>query len=123
MERDGDLRGTASLEIVRTYVLLQLWADARMPQLGLETFEFHLLFRLRSSPGRTQAELGRRVSRNSMSVSRLVRSLEARGLVRREASTTDARAHSVTLTRKGDALVTRVLDALDFDGPLLEWSR
>lgn len=118
-----DLLATPEFEIVRTYVLLQLWADAQVPRFGIETYEFHLLFRLRGSPGVTQAELGKLVARDAMSVSRLVRSLEERGLVKREPSPNDARAYLLSLTPKATALLARILGALEAAAPLGMWSR
>src|SRR5688572_27564595 len=104
--RSGDT--LYEFEIVRAYVLLQAYADAVVPRFGLATHELHFLFRLRGEAPLTQAELGRRLVRTPMSVSRLVRDLESRGLLQRTTSPTDARARLVSLSARGDAMLEEV---------------
>lgn len=112
-----------AFEIVRAYALTQLYGDAIIPKFGVATYEFHLLYRLRGEAPMTQAELGRRLLRDPMSVSRLVRGLESRKLLRRTASAADSRANLVALTPKGAAMVTRVLETLAEGDPLRGWSK
>lgn len=117
------MRDTPAFEIVRAYTLTQLYGDALIPKFGVATYEFHLLYRLRGEAPMTQAELGRRLLRDPMNVSRLVRGLESRQLLRRAASAADSRANLVALTPQGEALVERVLAALAENDPLRGWSK
>lgn len=114
---------TPAFEIVRAYTLTQLYGDAIIPKHGVATYEFHLLYRLHGEAPVTQAELGRRLLRDPMNVSRLVRSLEGRQLLRRTTSAADSRANLVALTSQGEALVARVLAALADADPLRGWSK
>ena len=64
----------------------------------------------------TQAALARYCRCDVMMTSQVVRGLEHRGLIKREINTSDARAHAVVLTRKGEVCAaesTQVLAAVD----------
>ena len=65
-------------------------------------------------------ELTRRVSRDKSQMTRSIRSLEAKGLVKRETSPEDARVSLVSLTKDGERVVGELQDAVaDTIGDLL----
>ena len=58
-----------------------------------------------------QKDLVARLGVKAQSASEMVRKLEARGLVARERSTTDARAYDVAITKQGRALASEMRQA------------
>ncbi len=81
--------------------------EAQLTQLGINSRQYGLLLILQASGPHTQAALGAigRIDRTSMVA--LVDSLEAQGLLARRPHPTDRRAHLVTLTTAGEALLPR----------------
>jgi DNA-binding MarR family transcriptional regulator len=80
----------------------QLQRDA-----GLSFIEYHALARLSEDPGHTlrMSELALLTNASLSRLSHLVKRLEARGLVRREADPTDGRFTNAILTKAGYALL------------------
>ena len=90
------------LEVQLAMTLLlnkQLYAPM-FARFGVETYEWHVLLRLAEEDGLTQVELGRRVLRDKVAISRLVADIEANGFVRRRADEGDSRVKRVFLTAK-----------------------
>jgi DNA-binding MarR family transcriptional regulator len=73
---------------------------------GLTMWEYAVLLRLRAAPAQTQLELAQAVNYDKTRLIALLDGLERRGLVEREPASTDRRARTVKLTRRGRATVT-----------------
>jgi|SRR6185437_13369661 len=78
----------------------------RLAPLELRPADVALLFLVASRPGLTQSEIGRNLDIQRANMVPLVARLEKRGLVSRKR--VDGRSQSLTLTREGRALVTKV---------------
>jgi len=89
--------------------------SAELAELGLEAKEFFVLAEVAASP--YPAELAARLVIPKASVTGYVRSLVAKGFMRREIDDTDLRRHRLVLTDEGEAARDRALAALavEFD--------
>lgn len=97
------------LSVVRAYHLCDAVMSARLAQLGLRMAEHELLANLARDPGISQQALAARCFTAKSHISALLRSMEERGLVRREIDPGDARARRLFLTRAGDTLARKTL--------------
>src|SRR6185295_17093904 len=97
--------------------------EAAFAQHGVTADQFVLLATLARGDALTQRELGRRMSSDPSTVRAMLVLLERRGLVKRKAHSTDARARTVALTpagrRKfqqlwnvGESIRSRMIDSL-----------
>ncbi|WP_394619387.1 MarR family winged helix-turn-helix transcriptional regulator [Lentzea sp. JNUCC 0626] len=98
--------------------LLTVVLDActtELAELGLETKEFFVLAEVATSP--YPAELATALVIPKASVTVYVRSLVAKGFMRREIDDADLRRHRLALTTEGEAARDRALSALakEFD--------
>lgn len=100
---------TAWLSVVRAYHLCDALMAARLAELGVRTAEHEVLANLLREPGISQQGLAERCFTAKSHISALLRSLEERGLVRRDADPGDARARRLFVTRAGEALARRTL--------------
>lgn len=82
--------------------------DARLKPFGVTVQQFSLLAAIRFHPGEPVATLARRVLLDRTSLTRSLDLLERKGLVRRASGTT-GNARLCELTRKGDAVLDRLL--------------
>jgi DNA-binding MarR family transcriptional regulator len=103
----SEVQAEAFLGLIRAGTALERALDRGLADehgIGLHQFEV-LLFLATSSADHTMpmTELRRRTPLSQSRVSRVVSSLEAEGLVRRETDPTDSRAVTVILTPKGMA--------------------
>lgn len=73
--------------------------------------EFTVLYVLQRNPGIRQGVVGATLRIKRAHMTKLIRSLEGRGLVMRRIPDDDRRAVELTLTPAGDAFVTRYADA------------
>jgi DNA-binding MarR family transcriptional regulator len=89
--------------------------SAELAALGLDPKEFFVLAEVAASP--YPAELAATLVIPKASVTVYVRSLVAKGFMRREIDDTDLRRHRLTLTAEGEAARDRALAALatEFD--------
>ncbi|GAA2108479.1 MarR family winged helix-turn-helix transcriptional regulator [Streptomyces synnematoformans] len=89
--------------------------SAELTSLGIETKEFFVLTEVTASP--YPAELAATLMIPKASVSVYVRSLVAKGFMRREIDDADLRRHRLVLTAEGEAVRDRALAALstEFD--------
>jgi DNA-binding MarR family transcriptional regulator len=101
----------AWLSVVRAYLLCDSLMASRLAPLGVRTAEHEVLANLVRDPGISQQVLAERCFTAKSHISGLLRSLEERGLVRRDADPSDARARQLFVTRAGDALARRTLAA------------
>jgi DNA-binding MarR family transcriptional regulator/GNAT superfamily N-acetyltransferase len=75
--------------------------DERLLASGFSLTEVRVLYEVAHRPGLAAADLGRVLALDAGYLSRLLRRLIARGLVRREAHASDARSSTLTATAKG----------------------
>lgn len=103
--------------------LLQAQARKVLPQFDLSFTEFEFLAALRGAPEwiLTPSQLYYAALLSSGGTTKVLKHLEARGLIDRPASTGDARSHPVRLTQSGCELIERAMTALQSaDADLLE---
>ncbi len=99
------------IRLAKTFILnKQLYAPL-FAHFGVETYEWHALMRLAADDGVTQVELARLMLRDKVAISRLVRDLEAKGLVVRRGDGADTRAKRVHLTARARRLIPRAFAA------------
>jgi DNA-binding MarR family transcriptional regulator len=100
------------------YLLRRLWqvagtlqSDALAPY-GL-AFPWHsaLLAQIRTTPGLERNALAAAIGVDATSTGQALAAFEARGLVRRDPHPEDGRAHAITLTPAGEALVGELAKA------------
>jgi DNA-binding MarR family transcriptional regulator len=75
---------------------------------GVKNTELRILVRLAGRSGLAVNELARRTRVDKAWISRSLRALERRGLVRRSVHPSDTRASLIALTAEGEALVAKV---------------
>ena len=100
------------LQLARTMFLQKEIYSEVLGAFGLETFEFHVITRLAEEDGLSQAELGARVLRGKVAISRLVDTLVERGLVTRAADRRDTRVWNIRLTPRARKLFPKALAAV-----------
>ena len=83
------------------YLALHRRSETQFAPHGITADQFVLLATLSRGHALTQRELARRMSSDPSTVRAMLVLLERRGLVQREAHTTDARARTVALTPAG----------------------
>lgn len=110
--RDTEAPLTAAIErLLAAGIGLTAWAIGRSPDASTMTIvQWRVLVITARSQGLRVGELAGRLGVSAPSASRLVRRMEARGLVRATRSTDDRRATIVTLTDVGRDLVHDVMD-------------
>jgi DNA-binding MarR family transcriptional regulator len=97
------------LAVVRAYNLCDATMTARLAAIGLRVGEHEVLATLATVPGITQQALAGRCFVAKSGVSMLVKQMEAKGWVRREAHADDGRAWRLALTTKGETLAAKTL--------------
>jgi DNA-binding MarR family transcriptional regulator len=83
--------------------------ERSLAELGVTPASFSVLEVLRANPGATQTRLANAVHLDRSSVVPLLDKLEQRGLLRREASTTDRRNNHLYLSAQGVALLAAAM--------------
>jgi len=110
MKTRSSPHGTSAwLAVVRAYHLCEAVMSTRLAALGVKLGEHEVLANLVTSPGMSQQMLAARSFTAKSHVSVLLRQMEAAGLVRREASTADARAKCLYLTARGETLAQKTM--------------
>ena len=99
----------AWLSVVRAYHLCDALMAERLSEVGVRTAEHEVLANLVRAPGISQQVLADRCFTAKSHISALLRTLEQRGLVRRDVDPSDARARRLYVTRAGDALARKTL--------------
>lgn len=108
-------------ELVRCYQAFERVSNSHIRETGLTPSQFDIVATLGNTDGMTFKELGRRTLITKGTLTGIVDRLEARGLVKREASDCDGRSTCVVLTKKGETLFHRIfLPHLDFLAPAFE---
>jgi len=97
------------LSVVRAYHLCDAVMASKLAELGVRTAEHEVLANLVRDPGISQQVLAARCFNAKSHISALLRSLEERGLVRREQDPVDARARRLFVTRSGDSLARKTI--------------
>ena len=95
-------------ELVRAYQAAMAYAAADLRERGLTAPQADVIFALGNTPGMTFKELGAQTLITKGTLTGVVDRLEAKGLVRRVASTRDRRKTLVVLTPKGERLFNEV---------------
>jgi len=92
--------------------------DNRLREIGLTTFELNALVVLDEAADRVLGitEIAERSHSPVPRMSKVITRLEARGLVRRSASTTDARAVCIHLTPEGRRVMLKALPVYSAEG-------
>lgn len=91
-------------ELVRAYQAFEAYDAAHLRQLGLTSCQADVLFTLGNTSGMTFSEIGERTLITKGTLTGVIDRLEAKGIVRRQASATDRRSTLAVLTAKGEAL-------------------
>jgi DNA-binding MarR family transcriptional regulator len=86
------------------YLAMHRRTDAALARYGVTADQFVLLAALARADALTQRELARRTSSDPNTVRAMLLILEERGLITRRPHPSDARARTVTMTRKGRQL-------------------
>ncbi|MBT1426158.1 MarR family winged helix-turn-helix transcriptional regulator [Dickeya dianthicola] len=82
-----------------------------LTQTGLAPFQARTLGLIARHPGQSQHFLAQCMGRDKAQIARLLKDLEALGLITRQPSPTDRRAQVVSLTKKGEDTHRRFADA------------
>lgn len=110
MKTPSSPHGTAAwLSVVRAYHLCEAVMSTRLAELGVKLAEHEVLANLSTAPGISQQALAARSFAAKSHISVLLRQMESQGLVRREASLSDARARCLYLTSAGAALARKTM--------------
>lgn len=103
-------RYEALLQLLRTAEALWESSRAFFAAWDLSPSQFNVLNLLHGNPeGMTQTELSRALIMHRSNVTGLIDRMEKRGLAERKSVAGDRRAHRVVTTRKGAALMRRIL--------------
>ncbi|RMH65918.1 MAG: MarR family transcriptional regulator [Calditrichaeota bacterium] len=106
--------------LYKTYMLWQRAIRRRLQPMGLTHTQFVIMancYRLQGTQGVvTQIDIARLAQMDTMMISNVIRKLEGKGLVQREAHRTDTRAKTVALTEEGVTVLKRaVREVEEFD--------
>lgn len=82
--------------------------EVRLKALGLTLNSFFILMTLIESEGLTQSELGKRLNIPAYSITRLIDSMQAAGLVERREDPTSRRNHLIFLRARGKSIAPEV---------------
>lgn len=80
----------------------------RLSELGLNMNGFFVLMNLLDTEGQTQSELGKRIALPPYGMTRLIDSLQEKGLVERREDPNSRRSHHIYLTDAGHAIGPKV---------------
>lgn len=81
--------------------------------LGLSNSEVHALLLIEERPGIAASELSEELILEKSSVSRLLQSIEARGLIRLEKDLFDGRRRALHLSKRGGSVLARIHSQAD----------
>lgn len=101
------------MELVKTMILAKEVYSAAFRPLAVETFEWHVLLRLAERDGQSQTELGAKLLRDKVAITRLVAALLEKGLVSSRTDPKDRRKQRIFLTAKARRLVPKLLAERD----------
>jgi len=103
-------------ENIRLILLHDSYADRRVLEpLNLNLPRFFMLHHIEENPGLNFALLSRLTLTDRASASRMVRSMELSGLIRRELDQSDRRNYALYLTERGRRLLFRAREAYAVD--------
>ncbi|QDT93843.1 MarR family winged helix-turn-helix transcriptional regulator [Gimesia algae] len=100
---------TISMRLRRAYLTMHRAAQAHFAEFGVTVDQYVLLSVLADAEGIIQTELSERMSSDANTIGAMLRLLEQKQLVRREASETDRRAQRVYLTTIGKRLQKKLV--------------
>lgn len=102
-----------ALALRAAYLAIHRRTDARLATSSITADQFVLLATLSRGNAMTQRELARRMSSDPSTVRAMLVLLERRGLIRREAHPTDARARTVSLSPEGTRTFAKLWKATE----------
>jgi DNA-binding MarR family transcriptional regulator len=106
MNQDNGAYSLIGYQLKRAQAALRSRMDDELRPLGLTTPQYSCLEALSHSPGASNSDLARAVFVTRQTMSALLHSLEARGLVQRADRAPGGRAIPTSLTSEGQALLT-----------------
>jgi MarR family transcriptional regulator for hemolysin len=95
------------IQLAKTLILNKQLFGPMFLRYGVETYQWHALLRLWEEDGLSQVELGGRMLRDKVAITRLVGEIEAKGLVVRRPDAVDSRVKRVFLTAKARKMMPR----------------
>jgi MarR family 2-MHQ and catechol resistance regulon transcriptional repressor len=98
-------------ELARSYQAFESYSASQIRTIGLTPPQFDIVATLGNTDGMSFKELGEKTLITKGTLTGVVDRLEAKSLVRRVASPCDGRSQTVQLTRKGEALFTKIFPA------------
>ena len=109
--RSFPLRESLGFLLVRTALKLRLLGNTLLQEAGedITVDQWGILNLLWELDGQTPVELARRADKDKPNVTRLLRILEDKGLVVRQADPKDRRSHRIHLTEAGTGLREKLL--------------
>lgn len=108
-----DVDDFLEIDLVKAMISMKQVYTAIFRPFGIETPEWHALLRLAEADGPSQSELGERLLRDKVAITRLIAGLERKGLVARKADRDDARKQRVLLTAAARRLIPQALAERD----------
>jgi DNA-binding MarR family transcriptional regulator len=93
--------GALSFLVRRAWLSMRAALDSELKAYGLSTAQYATLMILEDDPGRTPAEVGRKVASSRQAATELLAGLERDGLITRRPHPSDRRTQQVHLTDAG----------------------
>lgn len=90
----------------KNYALCKKVVDRVFAKTGITLAEYSLLRLLQTTPAITASAARKRLFTSAPSIAQLVKSVEGKGLMLRGSDTTDTRRQPMTLTKKGETLLS-----------------
>jgi DNA-binding MarR family transcriptional regulator len=100
------------LELTRAYALCRRIAEEAMGSAKITLTEYNLLRIVENTPGITATAVRERLMATAPSVAQVVKTVEAKGLLKRTRAAEDARNQHMHLTAKGRTVTGKARDAI-----------
>lgn len=107
-----ELDGFLGYRIKRAWHVVDRDLQRVLRPFGLGKASFSALLILRDNPGLHQVQLARALAIKGPNMVSIVNGLEGKGLIRRSAAVSDRRAHALSATQRGTALINRAQSAV-----------
>jgi DNA-binding MarR family transcriptional regulator len=101
VDRSLDEPGALGFLVRRAWLSMRAALDAELRAYGLSTAQYATLMILADDPGRTPAEIGRKVASSRQAATELLAGLERDGLITRRPHPSDRRTQQAHLTDAG----------------------
>lgn len=97
-----------SARIANVYELQSMWMEPRLAKLGISWTSFQLMMAIGAAKGSTQAQVAERLGISPATMSESVKLHVDRGLIAQTASASDRRVKTLSLTKEGDKIMSKV---------------